>query len=67
MVVEDADDGCPRLKCLANHLQNDFAIALVQRGSWLVKQQERPRFDHCAGDVDPLLLAARKRGWRQAP
>src|SRR5262245_21307071 len=57
-VVRDEDDGGALRLELEDHVDDGILRPGIERGGWLIDQQQ-PRFrDDGATDVDPLLLAA---------
>ena len=58
---------CRGRRSFADQLGDDLAVARVERGGRLVKQQQRKLGDESARDVHALLLATGEGGGRQAP
>ena len=52
---------------LADQGDDGVGIGRIQRRSGFVQQQQGPRLDHVAGDVDALLLPAGKGRRGQVP
>ena len=48
-------------------LHDDLAVVTIERGGRFIEQQHWRSGDHAVGNVDALLLAARKSGRRQMP
>src|ERR1043166_1958895 len=61
-VVENTDSGDALLLEIGDPTGERSPRVAIQRSSWLVQQQQSERPNQSAGQIDLLLLAARKRG-----
>src|SRR6185437_10820542 len=60
VVMHDRDHGDAVAFLLIDQLDHDRAVRRVERGGRLIEEQDRKLGDKSTGDVDALLLAARK-------
>src|SRR5215475_240549 len=66
-IVHDGDDAGAAALALGNQIDHACGTDGVQRGGWLVEQQNGQIRQEAARDVDALLFATRERRGRKRP
>src|SRR5262249_22290403 len=66
-IVHDGDDGGTAAFAFGKQIDHVCGIGGIERGGWLVEQQDRQIREEAPRDVDALLFAAGERRWGKRP